>query len=177
MTTHTPPDGTELVVRLLIEEYKALKAEQNAADKRATSLVYVNLAAIGAIFFGAYQADRLAFLFAVPLVCAALGWIRVVNDRKINDIRAHLWGNVAVRLEEIAGQPVFTWESPSAPRSRFRSLVHALADLAIVVVPSIFAVAVAGEALAKADQPGVFWAWLTALTLTPLVFQTVSERR
>ncbi len=167
---------TDLAAMLLVEEYKALKAEQSDRIRTRDNLVYTTLAAIAAVVFGAYQADRLAFLLAVPLVCAALGWIRVANDRKVNSIRNYLRDHTAVRLEKIVGQPVFAWESP-LPRSRLGSLTRILADLAIVVVPSIFAVGVAGEALAKSGQPGALWAMLAIAALAPLVFQTVSERR
>lgn len=70
-----------------LQEYSALKEEQKSRIGFRDNLLYVNLAAVGAIFsFALNKPDNKYALLVLPLVSVILGWTYLVNDQKISSI-------------------------------------------------------------------------------------------
>ena len=99
----------------LIEEYKALKAEQNVRISMRDHLLYANLGIVGTVCYFAFsEHGSVHALLVIPWACFILGWTYLCNDEKVSDIREY----VRTDLTKIvtAFQPpkndhsIFEWE-------------------------------------------------------------------
>lgn len=73
----------------MIEQYEQLKAEQRTRIEIRDRLVYATFTALGgSIVLSGSTAIGHQLLLGMPLVCYALGWTYLRNNRKINEIAA-----------------------------------------------------------------------------------------
>lgn len=180
-----PTTPTDALLAVLLAEYTALKAEQLDRMRTRDNLVYATLAAIGAIGFAAIQAQHYVILLAIPVACAVLGWTRLANDTKVDQIRTYLRDELGPRLHsELTGQPALGWETSSTTSgSPGRKASHLTADLATYVGAPLVAFVLAAPALWEIGVPvltaaGVI-AILAAVAVAPatLAVGIISTRR
>ncbi len=78
-------------LNVYLQEYSALKEEQKSRIGFRDNLLYVNLAAVGAIFsFALNKPDNKYALLVLPLVSVILGWTYLVNDQKNSAIGQYI---------------------------------------------------------------------------------------
>ncbi|MGK7930271.1 MAG: hypothetical protein AB4041_02400 [Microcystaceae cyanobacterium] len=85
----------EKILDVYLQEYNQLKTEQTARIGFRDNLLYVTLAAQGAIFsfiFLHYSTNSFGFypLLLIPFICLILGWAYLINDDKISEIGRYL---------------------------------------------------------------------------------------
>lgn len=124
---------------VLLDEYRAVKAEQNDRLKTRDALVYATMAVIGVVTYTAITLHLPDVTLGVPAGVMVLGWLYLGNDRKIAWAREYLRADLRPRLAaEISADPddLLRWETP--PRYwgltlwRLGGLWH---DLALFAVP------------------------------------------
>jgi len=101
-------------VKVLLEEYKVLKSEQKGRIGFRDNLLYVTVAAVGAVASVATSRDGpLSVLLVVPWVTFILGWTYLVNDQKISSIGEYTRLNLDKRIRCLIGSSsnqLFGWE-------------------------------------------------------------------
>ncbi len=116
---------------LLVEEYKALKAEQQLRIGIRDNLLYATMAALAAVVAASASAHNPAYLLLTPPVCLVLGWTYHANDQKISAVGQYVRTGLAPHLAALTGNeaPVFGWETAHR-LSGFRVTRHVAGQLA-----------------------------------------------
>jgi len=125
---------------VLLEEYRAIKAEQNDRLKTRDALVYATMAVIGVVTYTAITIRQPDLLLGVAAGTLVLGWLYLGNDRKIawarDYLRSELRYQLAAELDDVDPGRLLRWETPprywGLPLWRLGGLWH---DLALFVVP------------------------------------------
>ncbi|SHN38513.1 hypothetical protein [Cryptosporangium aurantiacum] len=142
-----PSDAGRRLADVLALEYGHLKEEQRARIATRDNLVYTTLAAQAVLAGTALTSGRPQVLLLVPLVCAVLGWTRIVNDLKITHIRRYIDGVLRPRLQawSASREPVLAWEVAHRAGTQYRvqKAGQILVDLLLYCVPSLAAPVVA----------------------------------
>ncbi|MGW5768785.1 hypothetical protein ACWEVY_06515 [Streptomyces longwoodensis] len=119
--------------KLLMAEYDRLKEEQKTRIGFRDNLLYVTLAAMVTVLFGAAQAHHAVLLLALPVAACVLGWTYLANDQKISAIGRYVRTDLGPRLGDLAGQPgsPFGWEEAhrSDSRRKQRKIIQCVVDL------------------------------------------------
>jgi hypothetical protein len=100
-------------IDILLEGYKAAKSEQQARIGFRDNLLYVTLAATGAITGFTFSKDGVnVALLAIPWVVLILGWTYVVNDEKISAIGGYIRHDLEPLLQKLTNcdESLFGWE-------------------------------------------------------------------
>jgi L-asparagine transporter-like permease len=148
-----PEPESKLVVDEILAEFKALKAEQTARIGFRDNLIYVTVAAIGAVFAFALGRDGTPYaLLVVPWVAVVLGWTYLVNDEKISAIGRFIKNELAPEMLQVihlGGQErdqakIFGWEvAHRSDKHRVqRKVLQLLVDLMTFVGSSFVSIAV-----------------------------------
>ncbi len=102
------------LLQIYVAEYEKLKDETIARIGFRDNLIYVNLAAIGAIIsFAITDTSNYASLLIIPWVGFILGWTYLVNDEKISQIGQYFRSNLLNKVEDRVGKSqgeLFGWE-------------------------------------------------------------------
>jgi hypothetical protein len=102
---------------ILLEEYKALKAEQSKRIGFRDNLLYVTLGLFGGIASFAVTTTKGSYaLLVIPWICLVMGWTYLVNDEKISAIGRYIRHTLDDRLCTLMGgaadsQHLFGWET------------------------------------------------------------------
>lgn len=131
--------GTEAELAVLLAEYAQLKEEQRSRIGFRDNFVYVNLAAVAAVGYAAFEQHVAQFLLLVPLTCFVLGWTYLSNDRMITQLGRYARENLAPRLTALsATDEVLGWEQEhSRDRRRAeRKSIQLAVDLSAFCLPS-----------------------------------------
>jgi hypothetical protein len=104
-------------LEIYLSEYSALKEEQKSRIGFRDNLLYVNLAAVGAIIsFSLTKPENKYALLVLPLVSIILGWTYLVNDQKISRIGQYIQEDLLNKVRQDIGdtstslQDIFGWE-------------------------------------------------------------------
>lgn len=104
-------------LEIYLSEYNALKEEQKSRIGFRDNLLYVNLAAVGAIVsFSLTKPENKYALLVLPLVSIILGWTYLVNDQKISIIGQYIQEELLQKVRQVLGEPstslqdIFGWE-------------------------------------------------------------------
>lgn len=127
------------VAEVLLEEYRAIKAEQNECIKTRDTFIYSTMIVIGAVTVTAITTGLADLMLGVPGGVLVLGWLYLANDRKIAWAREYLRSDLRPRLAshlEVDQGELIRWETPQRYWGlglwRFGGLLH---DLAMFVLP------------------------------------------
>ncbi|NJN61496.1 MAG: hypothetical protein HC795_08195 [Coleofasciculaceae cyanobacterium RL_1_1] len=167
-------DRQEQTLIALMEEYKALKAEQGRRIGFRDNLLYVTLGLFGAIASIALgDPPNPMALLVIPLVCLALGWMYLVNDEKISAIGLYVRLDLDDRIRTLIGGsadslPLFGWETAHRDdkRRKRRKLEQLFIDELTFVVAGLVAI---GVCLATVDRISVGLGLLGAIEAVLLV--------
>jgi hypothetical protein len=99
-----------LLSEILLQEYERLKEEQSHRIGTRDNLVYANLLSLAGVVAATIQVSSPALLLLLPPLCVVLGWTYLVNDEKISAIGRYVREELSVRLTEIVGEEVLSWE-------------------------------------------------------------------
>lgn len=143
-------DRQEQTLAALLEEYRALKAEQGRRIGFRDNLLYVTLGLFGAIASVALgEPPQPSALLVIPLVCLALGWMYLVNDQKISAIGLYVRLELDDRIRALMGgaaddRPLFGWETVHRDdkRRKRRKFEQLFVDLVTFVVAGLIAIAI-----------------------------------
>ncbi|MET8828091.1 hypothetical protein ABZX40_21170 [Streptomyces sp. NPDC004610] len=139
------PSAPDLLLHVLISEYEALKAEQNARIIARDHLMYATLAVFAATAAGVVGAGHAAGLvLLLPPVCIVLGWTYLANDEKVSAIGRYFRTALRPRLAAAIGaapSDVLAWETAHrGGRLRVSGKYLQLAvDLIMFAVPAMLA--------------------------------------
>jgi hypothetical protein len=127
-------------VKVLLEEYKALKTEQVSRIGIRDNLIYAMILAVAAVAGGTPLAGH-AVPLLLPPVGIVLGWTYLANDRMITAIGRYLRDELGARLAAHTGEPVFGWEHEAAgdTRRRQRKLIQLGIDVGVFALPGLAA--------------------------------------
>ncbi|MGD2110358.1 MAG: hypothetical protein PVI86_13335 [Phycisphaerae bacterium] len=136
------PDCDMLSVHL--EEFKALKSEQQRRITSRDNGVYLTIVAIGAALALLEKLEHPALPLGVMWVCLLLGWHYLMNDLKVSHIGDYIQDKLSPVVCAAAHGPAepFEWEHYHAadllrvPRKIFQTLVDLLLFFAPAVVAS-----------------------------------------
>jgi hypothetical protein len=142
---------------IYLHEYDKLKDEAVQRIGFRDNLLYVNLAAIGAII--SYAANNAAHYYAlliIPWVCFILGWTYLVNDEKISAIGRYIRQDLLHKLNTLLNQndeTLFGWEVAhrSDERRMGRKIIQFLVDEIAFCLSGLIAV-------------GAFWSLVPAMS-------------
>ncbi len=110
------PNGQDqlFVYETFMREYTALKTEQSARIGFRDNLLYVQLAAVGAVFAFATGRDSYSdSLLVIPWLSIILGWTYVVNDHHVSRLGKFVREDLHTRMREFFPQlpeGIFNWE-------------------------------------------------------------------
>jgi len=129
-------DRNEQTLQILLEEYRALKAEQSSRIGFRDNLLYVTLGLFGAISsFALSNAQGYHAFLVIPWVCIVMGWTYVVNDEKISAIGRYVRYDLEERLSALMGgsadnKYLFGWETAHRddPRRKSRKYIQLFID-------------------------------------------------
>ncbi|MGF1522323.1 MAG: hypothetical protein ACFBSF_08405 [Leptolyngbyaceae cyanobacterium] len=129
-------ERNEQTLQILLEEYRALKAEQGSRIGFRDNLLYVTLGLFGGIASFAVSNDQANHAFLViPWVCIVMGWTYVVNDEKISAIGRYVRDNLEDRISALMGRAadnkyLFGWETAHRddPRRKSRKYLQLFID-------------------------------------------------
>jgi hypothetical protein len=127
-------------IEVHLKEYDKLKDEQISRIGFRDNLIYVTIAAVGAVLSYAVQSpEKYAAFLVLPPLCFALGWTYLVNDEKVTAIGDYLRDTLS---EEVAVPRGFGWERDhrSDPPRRSRKLVQLLVDQVLFCGSSLVAI-------------------------------------
>jgi VIT1/CCC1 family predicted Fe2+/Mn2+ transporter len=103
-----------LVYETFMREYTALKTEQSARIGFRDNLLYVQLAAVGAVFAFATGKDSYSdSLLVIPWLSIILGWTYVVNDHHVSRLGKYVRKDLHTRMRELfplLPEGIFNWE-------------------------------------------------------------------
>ena len=138
-------EGEVTTSKLIITEYKAIKAEQQLRIGFRDNLIYATLASLATIIAAALHfQDHAKLLLLLPPALFILGWTYLVNDEKVTAIGRYIRRDLAPRLKELTGadSPVFGWEGAHRDdRYRVsRKYLQLGVDLATFCLPALLAV-------------------------------------
>jgi hypothetical protein len=144
MAMHQAQRGLTIADVYLLE-YEKLKEEQVSRIGFRDNLVYVTIAAVGAVLsFALKSPTRPSIFLVLPPLCFALGWTYLMNDQKISAIGQYLRGTLAPALQsEVRSAPVLTWElAHRADDLRTsRKLIQWLVDEVLFCVTAVVGIA------------------------------------
>lgn len=134
-------------VDFILKEFEKLKDEQNKRIEFRDQMIYLTLAAIGAVFSFALGNPKLTVtLLVLPFVCLIMGWTYLANDLKITQINSFIKITLLDELNKhlVAG-PVDiskSWESfVLKDKTRFsKKKVQLIIDLFTFILPAVVAV-------------------------------------
>jgi hypothetical protein len=102
------------VYETFMREYAALKTEQSARIGFRDNLLYVQLAAVGAVFsFSAGKDSYADSLLVIPWLSIILGWTYVVNDHHVSRLGKYVRKDLHTRMRDFFPQlpeGIFNWE-------------------------------------------------------------------
>ena len=156
-------------LNVYLQEYSALKEEQKSRIGFRDNLLYVNLAAVGAIFsFALNKPDNKYALLVLPLVSVILGWTYLVNDQKISAIgqyiQKELLGKVSKEINSTnpTDADVFGWEEYHKTHDlfarRLRKIQQWIIDEITFIGAGILALIAFREYLPK-ENSLIHWLW------------------
>lgn len=161
--TPTPQLNTDGALAVLLAEYEQLKDEQRSRIGFRDNFIYVNLAAVAAIGYAAFQQHLAQFLLAIPLACFVLGWTSLSNDRKITELGRYFRDDLATQLTALVGyRDVLRWERErqTDPRRNQRKWIQLAVDLAAFCAPSTVVIGILIRAHIALDYGFGRWTWL-----------------
>lgn len=133
---------------VMVEEYRALKAEQVARIHTRDNLIYATLAALGAVLWAMLQTGNPDLLLAVGPPTLVLGWTYLANDSKIDRIRWYIRRELGPTVEALTSPvdrptlELLGWESQrNVPGAGFRRVGQFAVNVALFAGPSIAATA------------------------------------
>lgn len=137
---HASGRDAATAVTVLLEEYKALKAEQVSRIGIRDNLIYAMILAVAAVAGGTPLAGH-AVPLLLPPVGIVLGWTYLANDRMITAIGRYLRHELGARLATHAAEPVFGWEHEAGGdiRRRQRKLIQLGVDAGVFALPGLAA--------------------------------------
>lgn len=103
-----------LIYETFMREYTSLKSEQSARIGFRDNLLYVQLAAVGAVF--AFAAGKEAYadsLLVIPWLSIILGWTYVVNDHHVSRLGKYVRDDLKERMRKVFPQfpeTILNWE-------------------------------------------------------------------
>ncbi|MFD1940012.1 MULTISPECIES: hypothetical protein [Nonomuraea] len=144
--TGTTAVTPEHVVKALLSEYDALKAEERQRIGARGQLLYAMLTAVAGITTVTATMGRLELLLLLPLATMVLGWAYVTNDHKIAAIGRYVRGRLGPRLVGLVDDgssdiDVFKWEKyhREDPLRPSRKRLQLAVDLAAFCAPPLSA--------------------------------------
>ncbi|MEV0663157.1 hypothetical protein ACIBI3_07980 [Actinomadura luteofluorescens] len=151
-TRQAPPPacgggGMSAAGQVLLGEYQALKAEQNARIVARDNLIYATLGAFAATAVAiAGLSGQAKLVLLLPPACVVFGWTYLVNDQKVSAIGRYLRAELGPRLARTIGADageVLRWETVhrSGRGRRSGKRLQLAVDLATFVLPAMLAVA------------------------------------
>lgn len=143
-------DRNEQTLKVLLEEYRIVKAEQSSRIGFRDNLLYVTLGLFGAIASLALSNKNGTNAFLViPWVCIVMGWTYVVNDEKISAIGRYVRYDLEERISALIGgsadgKYLFGWETAHRkdPRRKSRKYLQLFVDLLAFVFSGLTALLV-----------------------------------
>lgn len=83
-----------------LKEFEKLKDEQHKRIEFRDQMIYLTLAAIGAVFSFALEKPALNIaLLVLPFLCIIMGWTYLINDEKISAIANYIRNTLISKLE------------------------------------------------------------------------------
>lgn len=152
----------EALLEILKLEYETLKKEQLARIGYRDNLIYATLGVIFAVVVASAQAKHPEFLVAIAPGTVILGWVHLLNDIKVNEIRAYIREHLAPAIAAQVGtdQPAFAWEAdtPLTLRQRQTKLIQLVLNLSLFCGVGLVAELAFGPALnARFTGPAAFY--------------------
>jgi len=94
-------DNNSNNLSFLFKEYEKLKDEQHKRIEFRDHMIYLTLAAIGAVFSFALENPALNIaLLVLPFLCVILGWSYLSNDQKISAIGNYIRTFLVTKITE-----------------------------------------------------------------------------
>ncbi|MEN3308983.1 MAG: hypothetical protein V7603_5185 [Micromonosporaceae bacterium] len=155
--------GTETAVAALLAEYAQLKDEQRSRIGFRDNLIYVNMAAVAAVGYAAFQLNFPQLLLTIPLSCVVLGWTYLSNDRMITQLGRYCRDTLAPRLATLAGDhEVLGWEQehPGDRRRTQRRRIQLGVDVSAFCLPVAAVVVLLTRAGTVVGYHYGYWTWV-----------------
>ncbi len=129
-----------------LEEYKVLKAEQLRRIAVRDHVIYLTIAAVGAILGLIEKLENNFLLLAIPWVGLLLGWTYLVNDQKVSAIGEYIRSTLDDKIKQTLAteQDVFGWESAHRGDDKriARKRTQLFVDFLAFVLPGVIATVV-----------------------------------
>lgn len=138
-------EDKDSLLKIYLQEYDKLKAEQIARIGFRDNLLYVTLGLFGAILSFALPNKSYHAFLLIPWICLILGWTYLVNDEKINAlgryIRYALVEKVSQEIQHPIPELIFGWEIAhrSDSRRQRRKIIQLMIDEITFVVSGLLA--------------------------------------
>jgi len=125
---------SDINAQIYLIEYQKLKDEQSKRIGFRDNLIYVMLAAFGAIFSYVSNQPSKDALLVVPIINFIIGWTYINNDLKVSQISNYVKDILAIKLgssTKPSSDDVFLWETYLKKQSHrsFRKFIQKFVDL------------------------------------------------
>jgi len=126
-----------------LDEYKVLKSEQLRRIAVRDHVIYLTIAAVGAILGLVEKLGNNFLLLAIPWVGLLLGWTYLVNDQKVSAIGKYIRDTLDDQVKGILTikQDAFGWETAHRDDKKriARKRIQLFVDFLAFVVPGVVA--------------------------------------
>ena len=127
-----------------LKEYEKLKDEQHKRIEFRDQMIYLTLAAVGAVFSFSLEKPTLNIaLLVLPFVCVIMGWTYLTNDEKISDIGNYIrriWVPCLNEMHETAINMHWEEHVRKDNTRKFRKRIQLMVDLSIFAIPGLVAI-------------------------------------
>lgn len=158
----------------LIAEYEKLKDEQQKRIGFRDNMIFVTLAAIGAVFsFSLENPQYNIALLVLPFICITLGWTYLVNDEKISSIGGYLKKDLIPKISEYGKSENLTLESnwevylKKSESRKQRKWIQLFVDLSIFCISGFLSII---ALYILRDKLSIFYKILLGFEIILLIF-------
>ena len=137
----SPSTGVDALTTAILEEFKALRAEEMVRSNHRLTLLTSTILSTGALMGIAIDKDQSMLLLFVPMVACLFGFLTVFHTRKIGDLGSYMGQCIEKRLNTMYPYAM-GWHISEVSGSRFMSNLSTwhLPMMLIVLLPSCFSI-------------------------------------
>ena len=130
------PDRLEVYMM----EYQALKDEQSKRIVARDHIIYLTIGAIGFALALVVKDGSYHGLLVVPWICLMMGWLHIINDQKVIDIRRYFQKHLEPRFKKLLDcetNDVLAWETGHRSKKTGQRFMHFIVKLAAFCFPGL----------------------------------------
>lgn len=160
----TTQHGDDRSLDVYLSEHDALRAEQRQRIHTRDNILYFNIVAIGSAFSLGGKTQWEHILLVIPWIGLLLGWIHIINDIKISQIRDHLENVLFPNIAKLSGKQAAQgfrnqWDAHrrDSRKWRMKRFMQSMVQVVAFVLPGAVALVAFFFLNRKPPSQLIFW--------------------